>query len=206
MRIVVFGATGGTGRHVVEAALARGHEVTAVVRRLDRALAVSNHLHTIVAPEPHPKILHEALCDQDAVVSALGTNQKGPVTVCTDWIAAILEVMSAEGVRRLIAVSAFGANETRSCTSLFSLILWAALADKMRDKETMEGVISAADCDWTIVRPAALTDAKGKGRYRAGSDLPISLFSRITREDLAAFIVDIAEKSGFVRQCPTVTT
>lgn len=204
MNILVFGATGGTGRHVVTEALARGHEVTAVVRRANHDLPRHAFLRVAVVAQADVRALREALSGQDMVISSLGSNQKGPVTTCTDWAAAIVEAMRLEGVRRLIAVSAYGANETRNNLSLYSTLLWWSLPHKMRDKETMEGVISASDLDWTIVRPPTLTKGSGSGTYRSGVDLPISVFSKIARPDLACFILDQADGGEFVRQCPTV--
>lgn len=204
MNILVLGATGGTGRQVVAEALARGHKVTAVIRRIDHGLPNHAHLRTLSLAHADVGALRGACSGHDIVISALGPNQKGAVTTCTDWAATTVEAMQLEGVRRLIAVSAYGANETRNNLSLYCTLLWGSVPHKMLDKETMEGIISASDLDWTIVRPPTLTKAGGRGTYRAGPELPISVISRIDRADLARFILDQADADGFVRQCVTV--
>jgi putative NADH-flavin reductase len=165
VNIVVFGATGGTGQETVAQAVAAGHQVTAVVRRAG-ALQERSGLRVVVVPDlDRADQVDGAVKDQDVVISALGTNAKGPVTVCTDGVRSIIGAMSRTGVHRLIAVSAHGAAETHD-HSLYSLALWAALADKMRDKEAMERLIRASALQWTIVRPSALRDKPYTGRYR----------------------------------------
>src|SRR6478752_8695699 len=114
VNIVVFGATGGTGRAVVEQAIGAGHQVTAVVRR-GGSLAETPGLRVAVVPDWDPPVdLDQAVRGQDAVISALGTAAKGPVSVCTDGVRGIIGAMSRTGVRRLVVVSAHGAADTRA--------------------------------------------------------------------------------------------
>jgi len=203
MRIVVFGATGGTGQEAVAQALAAGHQVTAVVRR-SGTLQQRPDLQIVVVPDlDRPDLVDRAVSDHDVVISALGTNAKGPVSVCTDGIRSILEAMSRSGVRRLIAVSAYGAADTHN-GSLYSLALWATRADKMRDKEAMERLIQASALDWTIVRPPALRNKPPTGRYRTGTDLKIRLTSAIPRADLADFLLREATTPSYVHQFPRI--
>ncbi|MFD3456631.1 NAD(P)-dependent oxidoreductase [Streptomyces sp. NPDC058691] len=188
MKIVVFGATGGTGRETVAQALAAGHDVTAVVRRPD-ALQPHPGLRIALVPDLNDaELVDDALVGCDAVISALGTNAKGPVSVCTDGVRSILGAMTRTGVRRLVVVSAHGAAESHD-GSLYSRMLWAMLGDKMRDKDEMEKLIRASTADWTIVRPPALKNKPHTGTYRAGTDLRIGLTSAISRADLADFLL-----------------
>jgi putative NADH-flavin reductase len=203
VRIVVFGATGGTGQEAVAQALDAGHRVTAVVRR-SGTLQEMPDLQIVVVPDlDRPDLVDRAVSDHDAVISAVGTNAKGPVSVCTDGIRSIIGAMSRCGVRRLIAVSAYGAADTHN-RSLYSLVLWATLADKMRDKEAMERLIQASALDWTIVRPPALRDKPHTGRYRTGTDLKIRLTSAIPRADLADFLLREATTPSYVHQFPRI--
>ena len=203
MRIVVFGATGGTGQEAVAQALAAGHQVTAVVRRAD-ALPERPDLQIVVVPDLNrPDLVDRAVSGHDVVISALGTHAKGPVSVCTDGIRSIIGAMSRCGVRRLIVVSAYGAAETHD-GSLYSLVVWATLGDKMRDKEAMERLIQASALDWTIVRPPALRDKPRTGRYRTGTDLTIRVTSAVPRADLADFLVREATTPSYVHQFPRI--
>jgi len=204
LRIVIFGATGGTGREVARQALTAGHDVTAFVRRQPTGLAEENQrLRIVVGDFGEQAVVDRAVHGQDVVISALGSNQKGAVTVCTDGMRAVLAAMQREGVRRLLAVSAHGAAESHD-RSLYVLAVWAALAAKMRDKEAMEELIRASDTDWTIVRPPALTDGRKTDAYRAGLDIKIGITSKISRADLAAFLLAAAADGAFVHATPRV--
>jgi len=199
MRIVVFGASGGTGSHTVHHAASAGHQVTAVTRR-PHTFPGGAGVHNLVVPDlTVPGAIDHAVHDQDVVISALGTNAKGPVSVCTDGTRAILTAMQRTGTRRLIVVSAHGAAETHD-RSLYSLALWATLANKMRDKEAMERLIQDSDVDWTIVRPPALNDKPAQGRYRTGTNLKIRLTSAISRADLGDFLVREAQTPTYLHR------
>jgi len=199
MHIVVFGASGGTGSHTVHHAASAGHQVTAVTRS-PHTFPGGGALHNLVVPDLNvPGAIDHVVRDQDAVISALGTHAKGPVSVCTDGTRSILTAMERTGTRRLIAVSAHGAAETHD-RSLYSLALWATLADKMRDKEAMERLIQDSDVDWTIVRPPALNDKPGQRRYRTGTDLKIRLTSAISRTDLGDFLVREAQSPAYLHR------
>ncbi|OLF16502.1 NAD(P)-dependent oxidoreductase [Actinophytocola xanthii] len=203
-RVAVLGATGATGRQVVSEALRRGHNVVALVRR-PGTFAPRERLNEVTWTEvTDVSALTRAVTGTDVVISALGGADRGPTTVCTDGIRSAVTAMTAAGVSRLIAVSAHGVLETRD-RSLYSLAVWANVAERMRDKETMEPLITASGLTWTIVRPPKLSGHKAIGKYRAGTDLPIRLWSSVGRADLAAFLVDEAESPRYVHAHPRIT-
>ncbi len=202
-RLAVLGATGATGRQVVNVALGRGHEVTALVRRpgsFPTAKGLSEVVWTDLSDEA---TLASALTGASAVISTLGGAAKGPTTVCGDGIRSAVAAMGRAGVSRLVVVSAHGVAESHD-RSLYSLAVWAGVANRMRDKETMEALITASDLDWTIVRPPALNDTPSTGHYRVATDLPIHLWTSIGRADLAGFLVREAEESQFVGAFPRI--
>lgn len=203
MRIAVFGATGATGLEVVEQALDGGHEVTVLVRGSATRIPSRPGLHVVAGSVDQQDVVDRVVEGQDAVISALGTNQKGPVTVCTDGIRAILSAMGRRGVRRLVVVSAHGAAESHD-NSLYATAVWLGVANKMRDKEAMEALIRASDVDWTIVRPPALSNGPRTKAYRTGTDLKIRITSKISRRDLANFLVQEAVNGRFLHQMPKV--
>ncbi|WP_353648226.1 NAD(P)H-binding protein [Nakamurella sp. A5-74] len=203
MRIVVFGATGGTGSQVVRQAVAAGHEVTAVIRR-SGALAAQQRLQVVVGALDEMDVVENAVRGQDVVISALGTDRKGPTTVCTDAIGVILTAMRTQHLGRLLVVSAYGAADTHD-RSLYSRLLWAMKGDSMRDKESMEALVRESEVDWTIVRPPALTNGPSTGAYRTGTDLPIGLRSRISRADLAGFLLRESAAPAFTKLAPRIT-
>ena len=199
LRIAVLGANGGTGRHVVTTGLARGHDVVALTRGGDVLPPAPGLSEVGWADVSDRDGLAAALAGADVVISTLGGAAKGPTSVCTDAIRSVVPVMGALGVPRLIVVSAHGVLESHD-RSLYARAVWAGVGEKLKDKETMEPLITASSLDWTIVRAPALSNATASGPARAGEHLPIRLWHSIGRADLAAFLVTEAERGDFVRR------
>ena len=135
--IAVFGATGGTGRRLVDQALHAGYELTVLVRDRARIPITNERLHVVVGDFTHQQTVEAVVAGKDVVISALGTNVKGPVSVCTDGARSIVAAMKSQGVRRLLVVSAHGAAESHD-RSLYVLAAWAMLGNKMRDKDNKQ--------------------------------------------------------------------
>jgi putative NADH-flavin reductase len=190
MNLAIFGATGGTGRQLVAQALEEGHTVTALVRT-PAAFPMQHEQLTLIQGDVRDAASVEAaVAGQNAILSALGTNQRGPVSVCTDGIQGILLAMARAQVRRLLVVSAYGTAESRH-RNLYNFLLWAFLKEKMLDKEQMEDLIRHSDVDWTIIRPPRLTDGPRTQRYRSGLDLRLHSTSYISRADVAACMLQL---------------
>ncbi|MGY2896748.1 NAD(P)-dependent oxidoreductase [Deinococcus sp. UYEF24] len=201
-KLIIFGASGGTGRHLVEEALEAGHEVTAFVRQVSAFPAPHPGLRLVVGDVRDPNAVAAAVAGQDAVLSALGPSQKTE-PICEEGTRAILAGMQAHGVKRLVALSAYGAANTHH--GLYSWMVWTMLKIKMQDKERMETLIRASHTDWTLVRPPALTDGPHTGAYRSGLGVPIRLASNISRADVADFMLRAALDSRYVHEAPTIT-
>lgn len=148
--------------------------------------------------------LADALPGVDVVISALGGAEKGPTTVCTDAMRTTITAMGTADVRRLLVVSAHGVLETRD-SSLYAKAVWAGVPDRMRDKETMEPLVTASGLDWTIIRPPKLSEQPATGKYTTSTSTPVRLWSSIGRADLAAFLVQEAEEPRYVRARPRIT-
>ncbi|QFU86122.1 NAD(P)-dependent oxidoreductase [Amycolatopsis sp. YIM 10] len=186
MKITLFGATGATGQHVVEQALAAGHQVTAVVRdpsKLRRA-----ELTVVEADTMDPAAIEPAVSGADAVISALGTrNGRGPTTVCADGASSIMRAMTAAGTRRLVVVSAAGLakdNDGPLTRVLVKPIVQRMLRNPFADMRRMEELVRAGALDWTIIRPPMLTEGP-RGPYRTAVDTGVRGGMRISRANLA---------------------
>jgi putative NADH-flavin reductase len=187
MRLTVFGATGGIGTEVVRQALARDHAVTAVVRDPARlAVPPAAGLTVITADVLDPASIKPALDGTEAVVSALGPRRGGPMNLLTDSMRAILAAMDATGVRRLIAVSASGffveEGEGPLTRYVAKPALRAILRARVPDARRFEQLITTSPTDWTIIRPAQLTNAPGRP-YKTALDRYVG--PRIARADVA---------------------
>ncbi len=204
MNIAIFGATGATGRYLVDQALAAGHRVTALVRT-PAALPVAHDRLRIVSGEVRDRdAVAGMLAGQDAVVSALGPRQRGPVSLCTEAIAAILPALARHGVRRLVVLSAYGAADSHH-RDLYNRLLWLIQKEKMLDKERMEALIGRSDTEWTILRPSALSNGPRTGRYRLGTDLRLRVTATIARADLADALLRQLADTTYLRQTPAIT-
>lgn len=199
MKILVIGATGRTGSHVVKLALARGHQVTAFVRSPDKIQQRDAALNVLRGDPLQAERLAAALSGQDAVISTLGpTGRDGfrRSTLVTECAASISAAMQSSGVRRLAIISA--APLFPSWNPLLVAFRWV-LRNHLRDLVGMEAVVRASDFDWTIARPPRLVES-GEEAYRAREGaLPDG---RLTMSFRAAgkFMLDCVEQQTHVRQ------
>ena|SRR5215467_367002 len=196
MRLTIFGASGGTGRQLVEQALAAGHHVTAVVRDPAR-LAVPAHpgLDVITADVMDPASILPAVTGADAVLTAAGPRGAGPTTVITDSVQSIAAAMGKAGTRRLLALSGSIVADDGEGFFLRYVLKPVARRTFLRhvcaDMRHAEAVIAATDLDWTIMRPPALIDGPTTGKYRTAFDQGLSRGFRVSRADLAACMLSL---------------
>lgn len=203
MKLAIFGATGATGHHLVQQALQAGHHVAALIRTPGTLPFEHERLRAVVGTFDHPLALRQTVRGADAVISVVGVRKGAPATACADGMAAILTAMRAEDVRRLIALSAYGAGDSATASWLVRFVR-LVIAAKMRDKDQMEALVRASDTAWTLVRPPALTNGAATGRYRAGVAFKPGVTGRLSRANLAAFMLREALGADHVRSAVVV--
>lgn len=136
---------------------------------------------------------------QSSVRRMLGAMRTTPPDICEVGTRNIIQAMTAAGARRLVVVSAFGIGSTRDRASwLLKLFYRLLLKEQMADKERQETLVKASGLDWTIVQPVALTDAPRTGRWLASTSGEVGS-QKISRDDLALFLVECVRGSGFVK-------
>ena len=202
MKLVVFGATGGTGRQVVEQALEAGHEVTAVVRDPAGLPARHERLRVVKADVLDPAEIEPTFSGADAVVSALGSrSMRAPSSICSAGTGSILEAMEKTDVRRFICVSAAPIADVDKEDPLpYRLVvrplLWTIFRRVYEDMALMEEAVRRSETEWTILHPPRLTDRPRTGRYRTALDRNVPNGNFISRADLADAILRHLEDSG----------
>jgi putative NADH-flavin reductase len=203
MKLTIFGATGSSGRALVSEALHRGHAVRAFVR--DPARLPLRHARLEVARGDvyDREAVDAAVAGREAIIGALGIRRGSPKTLVADGTRHILDAMERHGVRRYVGLSAYGAGDSRD-GSLFVRFTWLLLRPNLEDKERHEELVRASGLDWTLVRPPRLTDAPASGRFRTGTDLEMRLTSKVSRADVAAFMLDQLTDPTFVRRTPAI--
>lgn len=207
MKIAVIGASGRTGREVVREAQARGHHVTAVVRRPDRLGGVRTDA-VAVADARDVGRLAESLSGADAVVSCVGPVKGEPRDVQARAAEALVEAAHRAGVRRLVALSASGwvvDGDDPLSRYLAKPVLARVLREENAAFAATEAVVAASGLDWTLVRPPMLQDGKARGTYRSRTDGNVRWHYSIRRADLASAVVDLVEEPAAVRATVSVS-
>jgi putative NADH-flavin reductase len=196
MRLTIFGATGQTGRQLLEQALAAGHTVTAVVRNPTRLPARHQRLKVVTADVLDPAAIQPAVAGADAVISALGPHPpRNRSSVMSAGTASILAaIQAAAGTSRLVVVSAAPvATDDRGTTLPYRLLFGPLLRTLLRglyaDMALMEEAVRRSGVDWTIMRPPWLSDGPRTGSYRQAKDANLRGGARISRADLADAIL-----------------
>jgi putative NADH-flavin reductase len=205
-KILVLGASGGTGRLIVCDALSRGHQVTALVRSPDKVDLKGARIVTGDARDEGA--LRQALAGQNAVVSALGTPASPFREVATLSAAtrALIAAMKAESVSRLVAITGMGAGNSAGHGGflLDRLVFPLLLARVYADKNRQETLVRDSGLDWVLVRPAVLNNKRGRGSVRAIEDLSGFHGGTIAREDVARFVVDQVADDTWVHRAPLI--
>lgn len=192
MKVLILGATGATGQHVVSQALDLGHEVTVFVRDQVRLRIGAERVRVVTGSLPDSAdALAAAVRGQDAVISTLGVGSalkaKGLIGRSAP---VIVRAMTTEGVRRLVFCSAYGVGATRRDLPLFpKLLITVLLRDVYADKQNGDDTLMRSDLDWTIAYPVTLTNGPHTGRYRVGEHLTLRGVPKIARADLADFLL-----------------
>jgi putative NADH-flavin reductase len=192
VKLLVLGATGKTGRHVVTQALEAGHDVTILAR--DRAKADVRHerLRILDGDVKNNAALGEAMRGQDAVISALGRGLSfNSQHLIEQSVPVILGTMQTLGIKRLMFTSAMGVGESyRDAPVIPKIIFRTLLRGIYADKAIGEQMIRNSALDWTILHPVQLNDGPLTKTYRVGERLPLSGMPQISRADTAHFILD----------------
>jgi len=198
MRIAVLGATGRTGRHILDLALDHGHDVTAVVRAPGK-LAARDRLTILVGDPLAPDTLAAALPGHDAVISVLGPRGREalrPGTLVADCARRVLGAMRGAGVERLAIVSAAVLFPQRGL--VFGFFRWL-LRHHARDLAAMEALVRASPVAWTIARPGRLVDGDA-ATCRTAVDAYPAGGKTMTFRAVAAFLVGAIEQRAHLRE------
>jgi uncharacterized protein YbjT (DUF2867 family) len=202
MKLLIVGATGGTGRQLVAQALERGHQVTALVRKPPRAEPRPG-LTSVMGDVLDPGSLDRVMQGQEAVLSALGHKRwLAPGRILSEGTRNLIAAMVRHGVQRLVCETALGISDAWWQMGLYYTLFVrpVILPFYFRDKVRQEAVIRASGLAWTIVRPGMLTNGPPRGRYRHGLHVGHWLWTvRISRADVAAFMLDQLTDTSYLR-------
>jgi putative NADH-flavin reductase len=208
MKLVIFGATGGTGQALVQQALDRGHTVTAFVRKASRMRIKDARLSLALGNVLDYGTVEAAIAGQDAVLSALGHKQwLIKSSILSRGTRNILAAMTKCGVRRFVCETSLGVGDSRGRLGILYtfFLIPLLLYYYFRDKELQEQYIKQSALDWVIVRPALLTNGRQTGAVNDGKNVGSLLFTHsISRADVASFMLSEVKDDRYLRETPGV--
>jgi uncharacterized protein YbjT (DUF2867 family) len=207
-RVLIVGATGGTGRQLVTQALSLGYAVTAFVRDPSK-LRIDHPELTIVRGDVlDPGSVESAMRGQDAVLCALGHRRYFyPTRILSEGTRNIVRAMEAHGVRRLVCETSLGIGDAAWRLGLYYtlFVIPVILPFYFWDKTRQERIVSLSPVEWVIVRPGVLTNDEPRGRLSEGRGVGAILWSvRISRADVAAFMLSHLARDTYLRAAPGV--
>ena len=208
MKIIVFGATGGTGRQFVEQALTAGHKVTAFLR--DPAKLGIAHANLTIVPGNvmEPASVERALPGHDAVLVALGAPATKTGTVRSEGTRNIVRAMEKAGVRRLVCQTSLGYGDSRAVLDrapffFRNFVVPVFLRKTFADHALQEDIVKQSRLDWIIVRPGTMTDGPKTGHYRHGfpaTDPTVKV--EVSRADTADFMLKQVADDTYLGRTP----
>lgn len=207
-KVLIVGATGGTGRQLVEQALERGHVVTALARD-PSALRIEHPRLTVVRGDVLDyRSVEAAVRGQDAVLSALGHKRFFyPTRILSEGTRNLLRAMETHGVQRFVCETALGIGDSAGRMGVYYtfFVIPVILPFYFWDKARQERLIAASAVSWVVVRPGALTNGAKRGRYRHGRTVGNFLWTvRISRADVADFMLNQMTDPTYLGTAPGV--
>jgi putative NADH-flavin reductase len=216
MKLTIVAATGGIGRHLLEQAVAAGHDVTAVVRNPNKLAGEAVRVVTADLAAADPAALESAVAGADAVHSGLGPQSTSETGIAAQGTRAIVGAMQATGVRRIVVVSAAPIGTLPSparpkpprhdpgdgflMRHLFTHVAKTLFHKHYADLALMEDILRDSALDWTVVRPPRLTDKPPTGSYRTAHGHNLRGAWSISRADVAHLLLGVLEQPETTNQ------
>ena len=208
MKLLIIGASRGIGRQLLEQALQAEQTVTAMTRHPEKLPGQQEGLKVMAGDILDPQQVQQAVAGQEAVCLSIGIGVTWkPVRVFSQGTEDVLAAMAEHRVKRLICVTGIGAGDSEGHGGfLYDRIFKPLLLKTIyEDKNRQEALIKASDMDWTIVRPGFLTNGPRTGKYRVLTDLTGVTAGKISRADVAHFMLQELATNRYLRQTPLVT-
>ena len=215
MKVLVIGATGGSGRAAVDELATRGHTVTALVRRPEVSPQFPDGVRIVVGDATRQADVDRAVCGQQAVVVALGIRENPlsvrlrgsvgtPLNVRSVGTARAIEAMRRCGVDKLVVQTSFGVGDTRGRLPLkWRLIFTLLLKPQIADTELQERYVRTSGLTWVLAQPVALTDGDARAPFTSTGGEVRSM--AVGRRSVAKFLADAVEAATYDRRVVSVS-
>jgi putative NADH-flavin reductase len=215
-RILVVGATGGSGLATVKSLLAAGHEVTAFVRSTRGLSEVSDHVNVVFGDVMNPEDLDRAVLGHDAVIVTLGISENPfrvrlrgtkatPMDVRSAGTRHVIAAMERHDVKRLVVLSAFGAGETRKQLRFVDRLFFRLLLHpQIADTEVQEKLVRRSGLEWVLAQAVHLTDERDGGNPYVSTHSKVNEW-KVSRNRVARFLVEAVVKPNYVRKTVAIS-
>ncbi len=209
MKILLIGATRGTGKEILSQALAQNHEVTALVRNPATLTLQNSNLKVVQGDILDTASVEQAMVGQEAVICSLGlsiSESRKPTTIYSDGTRNLIAAMNKQGVHRLVCITGVGSGDSRGHGGFLydNIFLPLLLSGGYADKTRQEEIIKQSDLDWVIVRPGILSNKEAKGTYRVMLDGKYTI-KDIARADVAAFVLQQLTSDTYLKKTPGIS-
>lgn len=208
MKIVVFGSTGKTGKHVVQQALDAGHEVRAFARTPSKMDIQHPNLTLCQGDVLDANSVNQAVAGMDAVISALAPSENKPDYKIHRGTQNILKAMQQHNVKRIVASAGAGVRipeDTPTFLDKFvSFLLNTVSKHVVEDMRRVAEEIQNSNREWVIVRAPMLTDQPGTGDITA-TYVGQGMKPRLTREDFATFMLQQMQDDTWLHKLPAIS-
>lgn len=208
MKLTIFGATGRTGHYLLEQAVAAGHDVTVLVRNPAKLSLQNARLKVIQGNLTDALQVAQAVSGAEAVISALGPAGNAPVFEISQGTTNIIAAMRQHGVRRLVISAGAGVGDPNDTPKVFNramnVLLKLAAGNVYEDMRRTVELVRASGLDWTVVRVPMLTEDAATGAVKVGY-VGQGMGARITRTDMAEFMLKQAADKTYVCQAPAIS-
>lgn len=205
-KLLVFGASGSIGQHLVNQALELGYQVSAFVRDPSKMNIQHDKLRTLKGDAMDYESVEKSISGHDAVLIAIGAGRQGKVRA--ESTKNIIRAMKKAGNRRLICQSTLGVGDSwNTLTFFWKYVMFKGIIRKaFHDHEMQEDWVKQSDLDWTIVRPSAFKDGEKTGKYMHGfSRLHKKAKLSISRADVADFMLKQLDEETYLRKAPGIS-
>jgi len=208
-KILLVGATGGTGRATIDALVKRGHRVTAFSRHAESLENSSDQVTPLNGDATNPDDVDRAVAGHDAVIITLGITEnplrvrlfgaaRTPLDVRSAGTRNVIAAMRKHGVRRLVVQSSYGVGETRgSLRWVERLFFGLLLKPQIADTEVQELEVRESGVDWVLAQPVHLTDDESNEMPFASADGKVREW-KISRKEVARFLAHAAQAPEYV--------
>jgi putative NADH-flavin reductase len=208
MKLSIFGGSGRSGLPLIQQALERGHEIKALARSPEKLKEYQTNIEIIEGDASDSQSVDKTIEGTDAVINVLGHAKNSPKNILATSTAHIISGMNQHRLERIVLLTGAGVrvdgDEPKLFDRFIAFLLKILQGPLLRDSKKSVYLLHNSDLVWTVVRAPLLTEKPGNQKYSVGM-VGKNTGPKLSRENAAAFMLDIVEKDQYIRQSPMIS-